>query len=301
VKEGITSQLVECLIGEQFPEWSHLAVAPVELDGNDNTTFRLGEGLSARLPSADAYVAQVEKEHEWLPKLAPLLPLAIPEPLARGGPGCGFQRPWSVYRWLDGTIATVDRIDDLPRFAADLAAFLSALYTIDPAGGPAAGAHSFFRGGPIETLDGDVRSATAALASQIDTHAVTAAWDAALDAAWPGPDVWVHGDITSTNLLVAEGRLAAVIDFGCCAVGDPACDLAITWTLFEGESRRAFREGLRLDDDTWSRGRGWALWKALITLTKPEDEAERRRARFGWRIGAREVIEEITRESTVAP
>ena len=296
MKEGITPELVECLIGEQFPEWSHLPVAPVELDGNDNTTFRLGEGLSARLPSADAYVAQVEKEHEWLPRLAPLLPLAIPEPLARGGPGCGFERPWSVYRWLDGTIATVDRIGDLPRFAADLAGFLSALYTIDPFGGPAAGAHSFFRGGPLETLDTDVRSATAALAGQIDTHAITAAWDAALDSAWPGPDVWVHGDVTSTNLLVVDGRLAAVIDFGCCAVGDPACDVAITWTLFHGASRRIFRERLGLDDGTWSRGRGWALWKALNTLTKPPADAESRRVRFGWRIGARGVIDEILAE-----
>ena len=113
--------------------------------------------------------------------------------------------------------------------------------------------------------------------------------------------MWVHGDITSTNLLVVDGRLGAVIDFGCCAVGDPACDLAITWTLFHGESRRTFRERLGLDEGTWSRGRGWALWKALITLTKPQAEAERRRIRFGWRIGAREVIEEITGDSSTAP
>jgi aminoglycoside phosphotransferase (APT) family kinase protein len=298
VKEGITPELVECLVARQFPKWSHLPVAPVELDGNDNTTFRLGDEFSARLPSADAYIAQVEKEHKWLPILAPLLPLPIPEPLASGEPGCGFQRPWSVYRWLDGTIATVDRINDLPGFAADLAAFLSALYSIDPGGGPAAGAHSFLRGGPIDELDGDVRSALAALAGQIDILAATAAWEDALNASWDGPDVWVHGDITSTNLLVADGQLAAVIDFGCCAVGDPACDLAITWTLFHGESRRTFREHLGLNEGTWSRGRGWALWKALITLAKPPAEAERRRVRFGWRIGASDVIQEVLAEFT---
>jgi aminoglycoside phosphotransferase (APT) family kinase protein len=296
VKEGITPQLVECLVAEQFPRWSHLPVVPVEVDGNDNTTFRLGEGLSARLPSADAYVAQVEKEHEWLPRLAPFLPFPIPEPLARGEPGCGFQRPWSVYRWLGGTIAKVDRIGDLPGFAADLAAFLSALNRIDPTGGPTPGAHSFLRGGPVEALNTDVRSALAALTGQIDTHVVTAVWEAALDAAWPGPDVWVHGDVTGTNLLVADGKLAAVIDFGCCAVGDPACDLAITWTLFHGESRRTFRDRLDLDEGTWSRGRGWALWKALNTLTKPEAEAERRRIRFGWRIDARGVIDQLLTE-----
>ena len=298
VKEGITPQLVECLVAEQFPQWSHLPVAPVVLDGNDNTTFRVGEGLSARLPSADEYVAQVVKEHQWLPRLAPLLPLPIPEPLARGEPGCGFQRPWSVYRWLDGSVATVDRMSDLPSFAADLAAFLSALYTIDPAGGPAPGAHSFSRGGPIEVLDADVRSAMAALAGQIDIDVVTAAWEAALDTRWDGPDVWVHGDVTSTNLLVVDGRLAAVIDFGCCAVGDPACDLAITWTLFHGESRRTFRAGVGLDDGTLLRGRGWALWKALNTLAKPQAEAEHRRVRFGWRVGARGVIDEILAEVT---
>jgi aminoglycoside phosphotransferase (APT) family kinase protein len=136
----------------------------------------------------------------------------------------------------------------------------------------------------------------AALTGQIDTHVVTAVWEAALDAAWPGPDVWVHGDVTGTNLLVADGKLAAVIDFGCCAVGDPACDLAITWTLFHGESRRTFRDRLDLDEGTWSRGRGWALWKALNTLTKPEAEAERRRIRFGWRIDARGVIDQLLTE-----
>lgn len=300
MKDAITPRLVDCLVAEQFPRWSRLPVAPVELDGNDNTTFRLGSGLSVRLPSADAYVAQVDKEHRWLPILAPLLPLPIPEPLARGEPGCNFPRPWSVYRWLDGSVATVDRISDLPSFAADLAAFLSALYAIDPAGGPAAGAHSFFRGGPIDELDADVRSAMAALAGEIDIDVVTAAWEAALDTRWNGPDVWVHGDVTSTNLLVVDGRLAAVIDFGCCAVGDPACDLAITWTLFHGESRRTFRDGIGLDDGTWSRGRGWALWKALNTLAKPQAEAERRRVMFGWRVGARDVIEEVLMEFNAA-
>lgn len=296
MKDAIASQLVECLVAEQFPRWSHLPITPVALDGNDNTTFRLGDGLSARLPSAEAYVPQVDKEQHWLPRLAPLLPLPIPEPLARGQPGCDFPRPWSVYRWLDGVVATIDRIGDLPTFAADLAAFLSALYAIDPAGGPAAGAHSFFRGGPITALDADVRTALAALTGQIDTDVTAVAWEAALDSRWPGPDVWVHGDVTSTNLLVIDGRLAAVIDFGCCAVGDPACDLTITWTLFHGESRRVFRKRLRFDDGTWSRGRGWALWKALNTLTKSSAEAEGRRVRFGWRIGAREVIEEIIAE-----
>ena len=285
---------------EQFPRWAGLPVTPVELDGWDNTTFRLGDRLSVRLPSAGAYVAQVEKEHRWLPVLAPRLPRPIPEPLAMGVPGCGFPRPWSVYRWLEGDLATIDRIVDLPGFAADLAAFLVALYAVDTAGGPVAGAHSFFRGAPPTTLDEDVRSAIAELAGGIDVDAATGAWEAALDAAWCGPDVWVHGDITGSNLLAIDGRLSAVLDFGCCAVGDPACDLAVAWTLFHGDSRCVFRERLGLDEGTWARGRGWALWKALITLAEPsrsaQAEQDRAGTRFGWRVGARGVIDEVLAE-----
>ena len=138
-KAAITPALVSRLVAEQFPHWAQLPVTPVELDGWDNTTFRLGDQLSVRLPSADGYVPQVEKEQRWLPLLAPQLPLPIPEPLARGSPSDVFPRPWSVYRWLEGEPATVERIADLRRFATDLADFLAALYRIEPTGGPAAG------------------------------------------------------------------------------------------------------------------------------------------------------------------
>jgi aminoglycoside phosphotransferase (APT) family kinase protein len=138
---------VSRLVAAQFPQWAHLPVMPVELDGWDNTTFRLGEDLSVRLPRADGYVPQVNKEHRWLPTLAPQLPLPIPAPLAKGVPALGFPRPWSVYRWLSGEHATVERVGDLEAFATDLGEFLAALYAIDPAGGPAAGEHSFWRGG----------------------------------------------------------------------------------------------------------------------------------------------------------
>jgi len=104
--------------------------------------------------------------------------------------------------------------------------------------------------------------------------------------------VWVHGDVTATNLLVADGRLAGVLDFGCVAVGDPACDLAIAWTLFHGDSRTAFRDRLAVDDETWTRGRGWALWKALITLAQALRTGSGA-VRFGWRVGPREVVDEV--------
>ena len=105
-KSEITPAVVKRLLAEQFPQWADLPVTRVELDGWDNTTFRLGDEMSVRLPSGDAYTAQVDKEHRWLPDLAPQLPLPIPQPLAKGAPSEEFPRPWSIYRWLEGEPAT---------------------------------------------------------------------------------------------------------------------------------------------------------------------------------------------------
>jgi len=192
--------------------------------------------------------------------------LPIPVPLAMGQPGDGYPWHWSVYRWLDGETATIEQIGDLRHFAIDLANFLIALHQIDATGGPPPGPHNFYRGGPLTVYDGETRQAIAALEGTIDTDAATAVWEAALAAMWCDPPVWVHGDVAAGNLLVRDGELSAVIDFGSSGVGDPACDLAIAWTLFVGKSRETFRMALPLDDATWARGRGWTLWKALITL-----------------------------------
>ncbi len=293
-KRDITPAVAARLVASQFPQWAGLPVRPVKLNGWDNTTFRLGDEFSVRLPIHDAYVPQVEKEHRWLPILARHLPLPIPEPVAMGEPGDGFPRPWSIYRWIGGDTARVDRIASLTTFAADLAGFLTALYAIDASGGPPAGAHSFFRGGALDTYDIQSREAIRLLESELDADAATEVWEAALASTWDRSPVWVHGDVTASNLLVAEGTLRAVIDFGCAAVGDPACDLVMAWTFFAGESGDMFRDGLRLDDATWARGRGWALWKALITLA-PEKQrgagADAAARRFGWRNGAHEVID----------
>ena len=265
-KIDIDAALVRRLVATQFPRWAHLPVTPVAFGGWDNRTFHLGEQMTVRLPSAAAYALQVEKEQRWLPRIAPHLPLPIPAPLAMGQPADGYPWPWSVYRWLDGEIATNAPIADLSQFAIDLADFLVALYRIDAAGGPPPGPHNFWRGGALTVYDGETRQAIAALDGTIDTDAATAVWEAALAATWRDAPVWVHGDVAAGNLLVRDGRLSAVIDFGSSGVGDPACDLAIAWTLFSGESREAFRAALRLDDATWARGLGWTLWKALITL-----------------------------------
>ena len=265
----IDASLVRRLIATQFPDWAHLPIRPVELGGWDNRTFHLGDDMTVRLPRAEAYAAQVDKEHRWLPRLAPFLPLPIPAPLAKGNPGDGYPWHWSVYLWLKGEIATIDRIADTREFAATLAHFLACLHRIDPSGGPAPGPHNFYRGGPLATYDAETRRVIAALSGAIDGTTATAAWEAALSATWHGSPVWLHGDVSAANLLVTAGRLSAVIDFGCSGVGDPACDLTIAWTLFSGESRDAFRAELPLDSATWARARGWALWKALIALAAP--------------------------------
>ncbi len=293
-KRDITPAVAARLIASQFPQWADLPVRPVALDGWDNTTFRLGDEFSVRLPSHDRYVPQVKKEHRWLPMLARQLALPIPEPVAMGEPDNGFPRPWSVYRWISGDTARVDRIASLTAFAADLAGFLASLYAIDASAGPPAGRHSFFRGGPMATYDAESREAIRLLEGELDANAVTEVWEAGLASTWDRSPMWVHGDVTASNLLVAEGTLRAVVDFGCAAVGDPACDLVVAWTFFSGESRDEFRDGLRLDDATWARGRGWALWKALITMAKEKRggvSADSAARRWGWRTSVREVID----------
>jgi aminoglycoside phosphotransferase (APT) family kinase protein len=260
--------LIKRLLTSQFPQWADLPIRPVEFGGHDNKMFHLGEEMSIRLPSSAKYSKQVEKEHRWLPILAPLLPLPIPVPLAMGASEKYFPSHWSVYEWLDGKNAAVAQIEDMQQFAITLAQFLTALQRCDAAGGPPPGPHNFFRGGPLSTYDAEVRQALAALDGRIDMKAVTDMWETALASTWQNPPVWLHGDVSAGNLLVKAGRLSAVIDFGCSGVGDPACDLSIAWTFFNGESREAFRAAISTDNDTWARGRGWTLWKALLTLAK---------------------------------
>jgi aminoglycoside phosphotransferase (APT) family kinase protein len=266
VTPEVDASLARELVAAQFPPWADLPLASIEPQGWDNRTFRLGDHLSVRLPSAAIYAAQVQKEHVWLPLLAPQLPLSIPEPLAMGVPGCGYPWRWSVYRWLDGETASTDSVADLDDLAVRLAEFLVALRHADAAGAPSAGEQSFFRGMPLPVFDDQTRRAISRLSGRIDVATVTAMWEIALESEWKDAPVWFHGDISAGNLLVADSRLHAVIDFGVCGVGDPACDLAVAWSLLTLQSRTAFRETLGVDADTWARGRGWALWKALITL-----------------------------------
>ena len=266
-EDEITADVAARLVAAQFPQWAGLPVTPVALDGYDNTTFRLGNELSLRFPRASC-VPQVAKEHRWLPVLARQLPLLVPEPVAAGSPGAGFPRRWSVYRWIAGEPASVARVDDLAAFACGLAGFLAALHAIDASGGPPPGAHNFFRGGPLATWDGQTRELIRLAADDIDAAAAARVWDTALSSTREQAPVWVHGDLAASNVLVADGALRAVIDFGGLAVGDPAYDLVMEWEFFAGDSAAAFRRGLPLDEATWARGRGWALWKALASIAR---------------------------------
>ena len=279
----IDDTLVRHLLINQFPQWADFPIQPVLPGGWDNRTFRLGESMVVRLPRAADYAGQVEKEQRWLPRLAPLLPFAIPAPLAIGEPAHGYPWRWSIYRWIEGDSAAIGHIADARDFATDLAKFLIALQRIDATEGPQPGTHNFYRGGLLTTYDADTRKAIAALNGKIDVVAATEVWEAALATTWTRLPVWVHGDISLGNLLVKEGSLSAVIDFGQLGVGDPACDLAIAWTLFNGETREVFRAMLPLDAGTWARGRGWTLWKALIVLAGLTDTNAVEAAQ-SWRI-----------------
>lgn len=274
----LTPDLVRRLLAAQFPQYASLPIRPAFPQGWDNRTFRLGSDLLVRLPSAAGYVPQVAKEHRWLPVLAAALPWPVPAPVALGQPGEGYPFPWSVYRWLDGESAGSIPVPNLVAFAGDVARFLRDLQGVDAVGGPPAGAHSSFRGAPLATYDADTRGCLADLGDVVDVAAAARVWDAALSEVWTGRPVWVHGDMAVNNLLVRDGRLSAVIDFGCAAVGDPACDLVLAWTLFEGESRNMFRSALMPDEGLWARARGWALWKALLQLREagPAADAARR-------------------------
>jgi aminoglycoside phosphotransferase (APT) family kinase protein len=256
--------LVRRLLADQFPQWADLPIRPVESYGTDHDIYRLGDRLSARLPCIAWATKQAEKEAEWLPKLAPQLPLAVPRQVAIGHPAEGYPFAWSIYEWLPGENAN-GTIDDLEGAAVTLAAFIKALRRIDTTG--ARPRPRGARGAPLAELDGSVRRAIDQLGGRIDGIAALHSWEESLNApAWNAPEVWVHGDLLPGNLLVVDGHLSAVIDWGGLNVGDPACDLQPAWNVFEGGSRSRFRDELAVDDASWLRGRGWALAQAVWAL-----------------------------------
>jgi len=261
---GTDAGLVRRLVAGQFPQWAGLPLRRVPSYGTDHAIYRLGDGLAVRLPRIPSAVKQAAKEAEWLPRFAPQLPLAVPVQLAAGRPGEGYPFTWSVYEWLPGHDAN-GSIEDLVQAASDLAGFVTALHRIDTAGAPP---HSpTGRGGPLAVQHQDVRDAVAQLGGRIDGRAALRSWEESLGAqAWRGPHVWVHGDLLPGNLLVAGGRLSAIIDFGTLQVGDPACDLQAAWNMFRGPSRARFLADVGADDACWLRGRGTVLYQSVMAL-----------------------------------
>ena len=250
--------LVRRLLGQQFPQWAGLPLTAVPSYGTDNVLYRLGDGLLVRLPKIHWATGQIEKERRLLPRLAPGLPVALPEVVAVGEPGLGYPWPWAVYTWLDGEPPGRGTIE----LAQDVAAFVAALQRLETTGAPPGRQ----RGGPLALRDDHTRAALTQLEDEIDVDAATAAWEAALSAPpWPQEPVWLHGDLLEGNLLVRDGRLSGVIDWGAASAGDPAFDYHIAWSLL-APVRDEFRAACGVDDDTWARARGLALSQALVAL-----------------------------------
>ncbi len=253
--------LVRNLLDDQLPQFRQLPLEAMRSTGTVNAIFRLGDGLCVRLPRVAHWAGNLDKELAWLPTLAPCVPVAVPEAVASGAPGRGYPFRWAVYRWIDGEPFALERVHDESEVARDLAAFVTALRTVEPAGAPRSGRE------PLARLDAMTCAAIAASAPVIDVDAATAAWDVCVRSpVWDGPPVWRHGDLLPPNLLVAAGRLAAVIDFGSCGIGDPASDVVPAWSVFAAKGRDAFRRALAVDDATWARARGYALHQALLII-----------------------------------
>ena len=283
----IDPTLVRLLIDSQFPRWAGLDIRPVASAGTDNALFRLGADLVVRLPRHARAARQVEKEQRWLPILAPNLPFEIPVPLATGAAAASYPFSWSVCRWIEGANPSTARCND-DGMACDLARFILALQKIDAREGPPPGPHNFWRGVDLAARDAITRDAIAKLEGTIDVAAATAAWEADARApAGSSAPVWIHGDLSAGNMLERDGRLCAVIDFGGAAVGDPACDLIVAWSLFAGEARAKFHHALAVDDACRARGRGWALSTALVALPYYRDTNP------GLVAASKRVVEEV--------
>ncbi|MFV0131987.1 aminoglycoside phosphotransferase family protein [Streptomyces sp. HMX87] len=262
----IDDGLVRRLIAGQFPQWEGQPVERWPSGGTVNAMYRLGDDMVVRLPLVRGGAADVAREQEWLPRLAPHLPTRIPEVLGAGEPAQGYPWPWSVYRWLPGQTPEAGALSEPVLLAGDLAEFVAAMRSITLPAAPTA-----HRGGPVASQDAATRAAIEELRGipeeGVDCDAAAVVWEEALRApGWDGPPVWLHADLMPGNLLIDGGRLAAVIDFGCAGAGDPACDLFPAWNLLPADAREVFREALAVDDATWIRGRGRTLSQALIAL-----------------------------------
>jgi aminoglycoside phosphotransferase (APT) family kinase protein len=255
--------IVQRLLAEQFPELAGRPITPVTSTGTVNALFRIGDDLIARLPLAAAWSDDIDHEWRLLPSLSRRISaVRLPEPVHKGTPNDVYPFAWSVYRWIEGSPYEDALVDDEPAAARTLARFVRELRSIEvPDDAPAAGRD------PLLELDDDTRAAIRDADGVIDADAATAVWEDALGSpVWNGERAWIHADLLRPNVLVDDGRVVAVIDFGGAGVGDPATDLTAAWATFGSTGRRAYRDALEPDEGTWSRGRGIALHQAAMII-----------------------------------
>jgi len=268
----ITTELVEELVYSQFPKFSKLPITPVVQGGHDNRTFHLGNKLTVRVPVNGTYASQIYKEAEWLPVLKKQLSLAITSPVAKGKPAFGYPYHWSINNYIAGESLHRGKLTNLHQLAADLANFLAELQRVNVCNAPPAGTHSFYRGGDLGIYHIETEFTLSLLKEHLPVNLLKAIWFEAMETKWNKPPVWLHGDFAPGNIILNNGRLAGVIDFGMMAVGDPACDLAIAWTFFDAPGSEVFLDRFRGDENTIKRAKGWALWKALITYNDKDEK-----------------------------
>jgi aminoglycoside phosphotransferase (APT) family kinase protein len=264
----VTATLVRSLLAEQHPD---LAGLPLEMAANgwDNVVYRLGDELSVRMPRRQMGAALVEHEQRWLPSLATSLPLPVPAPVRVGAPSQGYPWRWSVCPWFEGDVAAEVALADPATEARRLGEFVRALHVPAPDDAPV----NPLRGHPVGRLTSRVADNLARLELP-RSDSIRERWDALTSVSeWDGPAVWLHGDLHAANVLVRDGVVGAVIDFGDITAGDPAVDLAIAWMLFEPADRLVFRLAAgEIDDALWARAEAWALHFALVYLSDAADE-----------------------------
>jgi len=270
----IDEALVRGLLSDQFPELAGLALVPVP-GGWDNAIFRLGADRAVRLPRRALAAPLVEREQRWLPVLGPRLPLRVPVPERVGHPGRGYPWAWSVTPWVEGDPASCTGPIETDQAAEALAAFLVALHQPAAAEAP----RSAFRGVPLAERRERVVACVTACSTLLDVAVVIERWEASAAApAWPGPPLWIHGDLHPGNVVMKGGDLVAVLDFGDVCAGDPATDLAAAWLLLAARVRPVFRRRVEeaglVDRDVWSRAQGWALALAVIWLAHASDDTQ---------------------------
>jgi len=257
---NINSNIVCSLLKEQFPEWLNLSLKLIKSQGTDNVMYQLGDDKVIRLPRTYGSALSLQKECDWLPKLAPKLPIPVPVPIARGIPSTYYPHPWAICQFLEGSNPCIENRLDLQQASKDMAHFIDMMQKIPVKSGP-----ECRRGLPLDSRAQETRDAIQNVTEMYDAKLLNEIWDSMLAVpSWHGSPVWIHGDLHAGNLLAKNNLITAVLDFGSAGVGDPACDLMVAWTLLDTDSRKQFQEIIQYDDATWQRGRGWAFTMGLV-------------------------------------